>query len=255
MIFGAKNLERLSICIGKIQNHRKQNIKRQNNNQNSGKIKVMENENEKLDRKELMEKYSDYILSTGERPKNVYLFAKENNISEGDFYQYFSGFDAIEKAYLMYFFEQSQKLALQIEHYEELSPKEKLLNFYYLFFENLNMNRSLVLMILDQGIKSNIRRYCHLRTPHHELVQSLDIQLLDLFEKMQESLNKYKDRPIEEILWIHFMSIFKYWKADDSPGFEKTDVYIEKSLDTGFEIVDSTLLDKVFDLGKFLWKR
>jgi len=255
MIFGAKNLERLSICIGEIQNHRKQNIKRQNNNQNSGKIKVMENENEKLDRKELMEKYSDYILSTGERPKNVYLFAKENNISEGDFYQYFSGFDAIEKAYLMYFFEQSQKLALQIEHYEELSPKEKLLNFYYLFFENLNMNRSLVLMILDQGIKSNIRRYCHLRTPHHEFVQSLDIQLLDVFEKMPESLNKYKNRPIEEILWIHFMSIFKYWKVDDSPGFEKTDVYIEKSLDTGFEVVDSTLLDKVFDLGKFLWKR
>ncbi len=215
----------------------------------------MENENEKLNRKELMEKYSDYILSTGERPKNVYLFAKENDISESDFYQYFSGFDAIEKAYLIYFFEQSQKLTRQIEHYETLSPREKLLNFYYLFFENLNMNRSLVLMILDQGIKSNIKRYCHLRKPHQEFVQALDIQPLDIFEKLPDRLEKYKDRPITEILWIHFMSIFKYWKADDSPGFEKTDVYIEKSLDTGFEIVDSTLLDKVFDLGKFLWKR
>ena len=41
---------------------------------------------------------------------------------------------------------------------------------------------------------------------------------------------------------------------DGSPGFEKTDILIEKSITTGFALLDTATLKSVFDLGKFLFK-
>ena len=41
---------------------------------------------------------------------------------------------------------------------------------------------------------------------------------------------------------------------DSFPGFEKTDILIEKSINTVFEVFNNTPLEQVFDLGKFLFK-
>jgi hypothetical protein len=41
---------------------------------------------------------------------------------------------------------------------------------------------------------------------------------------------------------------------DDSPGFEKTDMAIEKSVRTVFDLFDNTPIDSIVDFGKFLWK-
>jgi hypothetical protein len=46
----------------------------------------------------------------------------------------------------------------------------------------------------------------------------------------------------------------KFWKDDRSADFEKTDVAIEKSVNTIFDVFDNTPLEKVFDFGKFLYK-
>jgi hypothetical protein len=41
---------------------------------------------------------------------------------------------------------------------------------------------------------------------------------------------------------------------DSSPGFEKTDIVIEKSINTIFDVFDNTPLKNILDLGKFLYK-
>ena len=41
---------------------------------------------------------------------------------------------------------------------------------------------------------------------------------------------------------------------DNSAGFEKTDMAIEKSVNTVFDVFDNTPLDSIIDLGKFLWQ-
>jgi ubiquinone biosynthesis protein COQ9 len=50
------------------------------------------------------------------------------------------------------------------------------------------------------------------------------------------------------------VSAIEFWKKDTSPSFEKTDIFIEKTIDTGFELMDNEPLRKVVDLGKFLFK-
>ena len=42
--------------------------------------------------------------------------------------------------------------------------------------------------------------------------------------------------------------------SDNSPGFEKTDMVIEKSVRAIFDIFETTPLESVIDFGKFLWK-
>jgi len=209
---------------------------------------------DKLSRKELMKHYSDYLLSKGKRPMNVYMFTKELGISETDFYAYFSDFEVLEEAYLTYFFQESVTLVQKPEEYEELSAKEKLLNLYYVFFENLNMNRSLVLMILKTDIFSKFQRLRPLKKEHAEFLKTLNLQDWNLMEKLPERLKESSDYSKEQLLWMHFLSVLKFWMEDRSPGFEKTDVYIEKSIDTGFDLIETPLMDKIFDFGKFLWQ-
>ena len=41
---------------------------------------------------------------------------------------------------------------------------------------------------------------------------------------------------------------------DESVRFEKTDIAIEKSVNTSFDVFDNATLDNIIDFGKFLYK-
>lgn len=210
--------------------------------------------NKNINKEKLLSLYGDYILSNGERPKNIYLFAKENNFEEEIFYQYFSGFEQIEKEILNHFFSKSLEVCEQSEHWNEMNSKEKLLNLHFTFFENLTMNRSLVLMILGETKRKELTILQELRKSFLEFTKQLTFENLEILEKAKESIKNFNEKTREEALWLHFISIIEFWKKDQSPSFEKTDLYIEKTIDTGFEFINNEPLRKVIDLGKFLWK-
>ena len=210
--------------------------------------------NKNINKEKLLSLYGDYILSNGEKPKNIYLFAKENDFEEENFYQYFSGFEQIEKEILNHFFTKSLELCEQTENWNEMTSKEKLLNLHFTFFENLTMNRSLVLMILWETKRKEWIILQELRKNFLEFTKQLTFENLEILEKAKESIKNFNEKTREEALWLHFISIIEFWKKDQSPSFEKTDLYIEKTIDTGFEFINNEPLKKVMDLGKFLWK-
>lgn len=217
-------------------------------------VKSKKTGEDRLSRNELMQKYSEHLLSKGKRPVNVYMFTKELGIAETEFYAYFSSFEALEEEYLAYFFRESVTLVQRQQEYEALGPKEKLLNLYFVYFENLNMNRSLVLMILKTDILTKFQRLRPLKKEHSTFLSTLNLQDWSVMEKLPERLKESSDQSKEKLLWMHFLSVLKFWMDDRSPGFEKTDMYIEKSIDTGFDLIETPLVDKVFDFGKFLWQ-
>lgn len=69
-----------------------------------------------------------------------------------------------------------------------------------------------------------------------------------------EQLQKIEAKLLQEGAWLQFLLTFKFWMKDTSPNFEKTDVFIEKSVKASFEIIESFPLQSVVDFGKFLWK-
>ena len=207
-----------------------------------------------ITQEKIFELYGDYLLNHGEKPKNVYLFAKENNFEEKEFYHYFSGFEQIESEILNHLFTKSLELASEVNSSSEVTTKEKLLNVYYIFFENMTMNRSLVLSILGSTKIQNIKTLQNLRETHKQFVNTLDFNEWEMIEKAKEDIRKFNEKSRQEALWLHLVSAIDFWKKDTSPDFEKTDIFIEKTVDTGFELMDNEPLRKVFDLGKFLWK-
>lgn len=69
-------------------------------------VKSLDMKNKKeISRDLIFSQYGDFILNHGERPKNVYLFAKEGKFEEQEFYHFFSGFEQIEKEMFDHFFQ------------------------------------------------------------------------------------------------------------------------------------------------------
>ena len=210
--------------------------------------------NKTINSEKILSDYGNYLLTHGERPKNIFVFAKENHFDEKEFYQFFSNFEHLEKEILKHFFQKSLELSLEIEGYEDMSANERLLNLYFIFFENLTMNRSLVLMILGKKNLSTLQKLHELKSEHQKFIKTLDFNDLEILEKTKDSIKNFNEKSREEALWLHFLSIIEFWQKDESPSFEKTDLFIEKTIDTGFEFLNNEPLKKIIDLGKFLWK-
>lgn len=213
----------------------------------------MEKEN-LITEEKIFELYSDYILNHGERPKNIYRFAKDNDFEEIYFYKHFSSFEQIEKLMLVNLFNKSVELASEVNNSDEVTSKEKLLNVYFIFFENMTMNRSLVLMILGNDKLRAAKISNQLKEIHRNFIKTLDFNDWEMIEKSKDTIKNFHEKAREEALWMHLVSAIEFWKKDTSPSFEKTDIYIEKTIDTGFELMDNEPFRKVLDLGKFLFK-
>ncbi len=207
----------------------------------------------KIKADDIISLYMDYYLENGEAPKSVYHFAKVNNFEEKDFYQFFGSFEAIDNYVFKAFFDQTVKLLEKSEEYATFDPRNKLLSFYFTYFELLTANRSFVLSILDNGDPSmkSLRVLRELRTAFTEYIAELEIETLDLKE---EKLEKLKDKSLKESSWTQFLVTLKFWMEDSSAGFEKTDMFIEKSVNTGFDLLDVKPLKSILDFGKFLFK-
>lgn len=206
----------------------------------------------------ILDLYSNYILRNNKRPLNVFTFCEDNEISETDFYFYYGNFEKLESDYLRFFMSEALRLIAEEENYVQQSAKYKLLSFHYTFFEQLTMNRSLVIYLLE-GEKNNLQNLKKLMPLKKDF--QLFIRSLGISEPMMEStsesmakMERLKNKGIEELYWGHFMATLKFWLDDTSSNFEKTDIFIEKSVDTSFEFLDVKPLKKLVDLGKFLFK-
>lgn len=202
---------------------------------------------------DIMAAYMKYVLEHGERPKSIYLFAQHLGIKEPEFYEQFASFEMIEKVVFKAFFDNAKTLLDKNEEFQTFDAQNKLLSFYFTFFEVLKANRSYVVFALENE-KSKLKMLStlsELKKAFDEFIQEIGIETIDL---KQEKMEKFKTQRISDLAWAQLLFTLKFWIDDDSAGFEKTDVFIEKSITTGFALLDNSTLHKVFDLGKFLFK-
>ncbi|MEO1032225.1 MAG: TetR family transcriptional regulator C-terminal domain-containing protein [Bacteroidota bacterium] len=197
--------------------------------------------------------YMDYVLTHNENPKSVYAFAKDHNFEEQEFYGFFASFDSLERSIFKIFFDNAHAVLEKSEDYLTFDAKNKLLSFYYTFFEVLTANRSYVTYALD-GHKSSLkslRTLVHLKKRFVNYIEHLNIKTIDL---KQEQLVRLQNRSLKESAWLQLLMTMRFWLDDTSPGFEKTDLFIEKSVKASFDLIDTAQLKSIIDLGKFLYK-
>ena len=202
---------------------------------------------------DIISMYMNYVLEHNKQPASVYIFSKENKIEEQDFYQHFTSFDSLEKSIFTEFFNNTLHVLAKSEDYESFDARNKLLSFYFTFFEMLTANRSYVVFALEneKSALKKLKLLHGLRTEFKKYIHNLDIETLEV---KQERLEKLQEKALTESAWGQLLFTIKFWLEDTSKGFEKTDVFIEKSVNASFDVLNIAPVKSVLDLGKFLFK-
>jgi len=197
--------------------------------------------------------YIDHVLTEGEQPKSVYIFAKKNKMAEAEFYQHFGSFDAIEQSIWAGF---ALNTLIEIrgqEVWAEYSSREKALSWFYAFFEQLKGNRSFAI-------------YSVKKQPRGFTTPMVFEKLKDIFENFAEEIikegietselsdRKFFAKRYKDALWVQFVFVLNFWINDSSTGFEKTDEAIEKGVNVTFDLFQRSPIDNLFEYGKFLAK-
>jgi len=206
-----------------------------------------------LDADQIISAYMEDVLNHEKKPVTVYGFCKAHDFEEVSFYQFFGNIEALEKGVWEAFFSQTIRLLEKNPDYASTSSREKMLGFFFSFFELLTLNRSYVLFTLkkDKNMLHSLMALSGLRNHF----KSFTKDLIDLDNSSAQSkLTQFQPTVFSEAAWVQLLFTIKFWMDDNSPGFEKTDILIEKSINTVFEVFNNTPLEQVFDLGKFLFK-
>lgn len=195
--------------------------------------------------------YIDYVLTEGEQPKSVYVFAKKNKMAEEEFYKYFGSFNAIEQ---FIWADMAKRTITEIKTQEvwgQYSAREKALSFFYSFFELLKSNRSFAVYSVKKQPKglSTPAVFAELRPVFENFAEEV---LNEGIESTELSDRKFFSKRYKDALWVQFGFVLHFWINDNSTGFEKTDEAIEKGVNVTFDLFQRSPIDTLFEYGKFL---
>lgn len=211
------------------------------------------NPSEKISSDKIISIYMETVLTEERFPTSVFKFCKNNNFTETEFYSHFGSFDGIQKEIWNSFYTQTINLMERDSSYENFENREKILTFYYTFFEILTLNRSYVLFVLREhrDMMKNLSQLKGLRSNIKEFSSGL---IREDNETKNLKVLKRSPQVFSEGAWLQTLFLLKYWMDDNSAGFENTDIAIEKSVRAIFDLFDNSPLESILDFGKFLWK-
>lgn len=195
----------------------------------------------------------EYVLKNNKQPESVFSFSKANNFEEIKFYEHFTSFESLEQNILKEFFDKTFSILEKNEDYQNYDSQNKLLSFYFTFFEILNNNRSYVIYSLGQH-KDYLKKIKLLHKLKQRFTLFIEHLNIPVFNLKNETFQKIQSKSIKESSWLHLLYTIKFWIEDTSTSFEKTDVFIEKSVNASFDLINTQPLNGLIDLGKFLYK-
>ncbi|MEN9336423.1 MAG: hypothetical protein RLZZ500_1410 [Bacteroidota bacterium] len=207
-----------------------------------------------VDDQAIISMFMESVLKNNAEPKNVYQFCADNAISEADFYVHYGSLNSVKEDIWVQLFDHAVAAMQKDENYAGYNQRNKLLTLYFTFFEILTLNRSYIVFQLEgqQQALKNLKSLKGLRNRFKDFI-------VDTFEFTQDEAWKEKwakiSKPVmAEGAWVNFLMVLKFWIDDTSKGFEKTDILIEKSVNTAMDLANTQPLESLLDLGKFLWK-
>ncbi len=197
--------------------------------------------------------YMEFVSEFRMRPDNISDFCNNVNLKESDFEKHFSSFKKVEKTVFKELFKNSIEVLEESEDFAAFDGKNKLLSLYFTFFENLNLNRAYMEVVL-KGCSNHLKSHKSLTGLKKQFIGFINtLELSESFLPI-EGLEKVQQTVVSQTAWVQFLVTIKFWLEDKSESFEKTDIFIEKSINTSFELLENKFLKNAFDLGKFVYK-
>lgn len=216
--------------------------------------------------------YIFYTLKNNKRPQSVQAFVAPISLQEKDFYHLFSSFDELEKDIFSSFVAETIQKLEGDDLFRQYDSREKMLAFYYTWFELLKNHRSFIAFmeqqksfwfklpsylpfgnfvfkfLLKQAL-ANVRPYMtSAKKPFKNFMKAI------VNEGIGETIADrfWITSQYDELLWGMTILLYYFWMTDNSPKFERTDAAVEKAVNWAFDLMRPNSWDSGFDLAKFL---
>lgn len=193
--------------------------------------------------------YKDYLLENGKKPASVRIFTKYLGIADEAFFKHFGSLNTIESSIWENYYTQTLGVILKDPDFEEMDSREKHLSFLYTLLEVVKKDRAYVLMKLENIKPGELPS--ELRNAQHIITHSEQINWAKTFDFLPDRAKDAEQSVYRRVLAAHTISLFFFWVKDDSGASQDTDIFIEKSTRTVFDIGELPALDSIFDLSKF----
>lgn len=204
--------------------------------------------------KEILNHYQEHLLLKGEEPASIFAFCKDMDIEESDFYQYYNDFTELGGAFWLTTMNKVKDAMVGDAEFENFSAREKLLSYYYGFFEELKKSRSYALLSIKEStslINKEPKNLKSLKNAFKEWAKELVSEGIN----NGEIAGRFKiSDSYDNVFWIQYLFLIQFWIKDDSKSFEKSDVAIEKAVNFSFDMIEKNALDSAIDFGKFLFQ-
>lgn len=183
------------------------------------------------------------MVITGEENINSYTISKRLEISEKDFFEHFSSAEDVGRKIWGNMAEEVIEKLNGSEEFGQYSAREKILAYYFTFFEVAVEHRSFIEKTacktsLMRSYRDNFKEFIG------DIVQE-GVAMDEIVERLSLS-NYYPD-----MLWALHLRLLHYWLNDASEHFVDTERAIEIYTKVPLQLMGHNLFDSVFETAKF----
>lgn len=201
-------------------------------------------------RHRIEEAYLHELRSEGRAPLSVFRFCQTLGITEREFFSEYASLEAVERHWWKGMLEHVIASVESGPEWAGFSARQRTLAFLFAFLEASLDHRSLFL--LRHGLTSPMKpvpEWSALEDRFDVFAQSL----LQHGRAQGEIVNRGPlTAAYPKALRLLLRSVVAFHLKDDSPKFERTDAFVEKSVTVLFDLIGRQALDSGFDLMRFL---
>lgn len=196
--------------------------------------------------------YQDYLLEEGKSPETVRIFSKYLGIDDEAYYKHFGSLKNIEASIWSGYYSKTLDVLQKDPDFEEMSGREKHLSFLYTMLELIKPDRSFILFRLEDKKPHNLPQELQ---STRKVIKEAEIHWAKTFEFLPDKAKEGTQSAYKKVLWSHTIAMLLFWVRDDSGESKDTDLFIEKSTRTVFDIGELPALDSIFDISKFFLQK
>lgn len=194
----------------------------------------------------------DYVNEKGKRPFFVFRLMDHSGLVGINFFDHYNSLPELEAAVWRKLVEKTVEQLHSDPIFVEYSSREKLLAFYFTLIEVLKENAHFVKVYLRKANYFPVPKYLQ---PFKRFYLRFVNSILAQGKQDGEIVERYfLSDQYDELIWYQLVFLLKFWAADTSEDYQKTDAAVEKAVNTLYDLIGRNPVDSLFDLGKFIYQ-
>ncbi len=204
-------------------------------------------------REKFLGAFRDHVSRHGQPPASVLALCESVGLGERDFYTEFGYIESLESAFWEELFSKTLAAAESGAEWEGFGARQRMLAFLFAFLEkSLDVRTVLLFRFRDLSPTCNPD---WLRGMEHRFKDWASGLIRHGNESGEIAERGRLSGLYPSALYLLFRSVIDFHVKDTSARYERSDAFVEKSVNLAFDLMRTQAIDSAFDLLRFLAPR